>query len=145
MAFNENSRQDGKTVSNRAAVLPAAEFCESVVIHDDVVREVAVKMPDEELLFDLSDLFKMFADSTRIKIIAALLNAPESTGGLGVLCVCDIAALLGMTVSAISHQLRLLRQSKLVKYRREGKIVYYSLDDDHVRDILKLGLAHLEE
>jgi len=79
----------------------------------------------------------MFADSTRIKIITALLNAE--------LCVCDIAALLGMTKSAISHQLRLLRQTKLVKNRREGKIVYYSLDDEHVQNIISQGLLHIKE
>ena len=94
-------------------------------------------MPTDEALFDVSDLFKMFADSTRIKIISALVNEE--------MCVCDIAALLNMNQSAISHQLRSLRQTKLVKYRREGKVVYYSLDDDHVRDILNTGLAHVGE
>ncbi|MDR0551734.1 MAG: metalloregulator ArsR/SmtB family transcription factor [Spirochaetaceae bacterium] len=121
------------------------EFCEVTVIHEDVVRSVAEKMPDEEVLLDLADLYKMFADSTRVKIISALVNATPHLNELGEMCVCDIAALLGMTESAISHQLRLLRQSKLVKYRRDGKVVYYSLDDDHVRDILKLGLEHTKE
>ncbi|MDR2485446.1 MAG: metalloregulator ArsR/SmtB family transcription factor [Treponema sp.] len=94
-------------------------------------------MPDEEVLLDLADLFKMFGDSTRIKIINALLHSE--------MCVCDIAALLGMTKSAISHQLRSLRQTKLVKFRREGKVVYYSLDDDHVNTIFDQGLLHVCE
>ena len=113
------------------------EFCEYNFIHEDVVKKAAAAMPTDEVLFDLSDLFKMFADSTRIKIISALVNEE--------MCVCDIAALLNMNQSAISHQLRSLRQTKLVKYRREGKVVYYSLDDDHVRDILNTGLAHVGE
>jgi ArsR family transcriptional regulator len=94
-------------------------------------------MPEEETMLDLADLFKMFADSTRVKIICALLEAE--------MCVCDISALLGMTKSCISHQLRLLRQTKLVKNRRDGKIVYYSLDDEHIKDILDKGLAHINE
>lgn len=113
------------------------EFCECSYIHEDMVKRAAAAMPEDEVLFDLSDLFKMFADSTRIKIISALINEE--------MCVCDIAALLSMKQSAISHQLRSLRQTKLVKYRREGKVVYYSLDDDHVRDILNIGLAHVRE
>jgi ArsR family transcriptional regulator len=94
-------------------------------------------MPEEETLLNLADLFKMFGDSTRVKILCALFNAE--------MCVCDIAALLGMTQSAISHQLRALRQTKLVKYRRDGKVVYYSLDDDHVKNIFDLGLLHVCE
>jgi ArsR family transcriptional regulator len=94
-------------------------------------------MPDEETMLDLADLFKMFADSTRVKIICALLEAE--------MCVCDISALLGMTKSSISHQLRLLRQTKLVKNRRDGKIVYYSLDDEHIKYILDSGLSHIRE
>lgn len=113
------------------------DFCECTVIHDDVVAGVKKRMPDEETMLDLADLFKMFADSTRIKIICALLESE--------MCVCDISALLGMTKSSISHQLRLLRQTKLVKNRREGKIVYYSLDDEHVKDILDRGLSHVRE
>ncbi|MDR3301041.1 MAG: metalloregulator ArsR/SmtB family transcription factor [Spirochaetaceae bacterium] len=113
------------------------ETCDCSFIHEDVVNSVRTLMPDEETVFDLADLFKMFADSTRLKIILALLNAE--------MCVCDIAALLGMTKSAISHQLRSLRQTKLVKPRREGKIVYYSLDDDHVRNIVAQGLCHIKE
>jgi ArsR family transcriptional regulator len=113
------------------------EFCDCTLIHHDLVKQVAAALPDEGVLLDVADLFKMFADSTRVKIICALTKAE--------MCVCDIAALLAMSASAISHQLRLLRQSKLVKYRREGKVVYYSLDDEHVRDILDLALVHLNE
>jgi DNA-binding transcriptional ArsR family regulator len=107
------------------------------VIHEDVVRAVREKMPGEEALMDLADLFKVFGDSTRVRIISALLHAE--------MCVCDIAALLGMSKSAISHQLRTLRQTKLVKYRREGKVVFYSLDDEHVGTIFSQGLVHVGE
>jgi ArsR family transcriptional regulator len=113
------------------------EKCECTVIHEDVVNKVKKGMPDEELLLDLADTFKVFGDSTRVRILSALL--------LSEMCVCDIAALLGMTESAISHQLRALRQTKLVKYRRDGKVVYYSLDDAHVEGIFKQGLAHVSE
>jgi ArsR family transcriptional regulator len=94
-------------------------------------------MPDEENLLDLADLFKVFGDSTRVRILCALFQAE--------LCVCDIAALLGMSTSAISHQLRILKQSKLIKNRRDGKVVYYSLDDDHVKNIFNQGLEHVSE
>ena len=107
------------------------------VIHEEVVAAVRKKMPDEELLLDLADLFKVFGDSTRVKIICALLRAE--------MCVCDIAALLGMSKSAISHQLRTIRQTRLVKYRREGKVVYYSLEDEHVGTIFDQGLVHVSE
>ncbi|MDR0998224.1 MAG: metalloregulator ArsR/SmtB family transcription factor [Treponema sp.] len=111
--------------------------CDCNVIHEDVVNAVRKKLPREELLLDLADLFKVFGDSTRVKIISALLHSE--------MCVCDIAALLGMTKSAISHQLRELRQSKLVKYRRDGKVVYYSLDDQHVETLFNQGLTHVSE
>lgn len=94
-------------------------------------------MPDEEILYDLAELFKLFGDSTRIKILYVLFESE--------MCVCDIAQLLGMTQSAISHQLRALKQSKLVKYRREGKTVFYSLADGHVRTILDQGMEHVAE
>lgn len=119
------------------ANIPDIDKCDCTVIHEDVVREVGLLMPEEENLLDLADLFKVFGDSTRVKILCALFHAE--------LCVCDIAALLGMTKSAISHQLRLLKQSKLVKNRRDGKVVYYSLDDEHVKNIFDQGLAHVEE
>ncbi|NLY86613.1 MAG: helix-turn-helix transcriptional regulator, partial [Tissierellia bacterium] len=100
------------------------ERCDITVIHEDVVNSVKEKMPEEEILYDLAELYKVFGDSTRVKILWAL--------GESEMCVCDIAALLNMTQSAISHQLRILKQARLVKNRRVGKVVYYSLDDDHV-------------
>lgn len=112
-------------------------FCDCDVIHADVVDKVKKKMPDEEELYNLSDFFKVLGDSTRAKIIWAL---DESE-----MCVCDIAVLLNMTKSAISHQLRSLKQANLVKYRKEGKIVFYSLADDHVKDIFEKGLDHIRE
>lgn len=111
--------------------------CDCNVIHENTVSMVQKSMPPEESLYQLADFFKVFGDSTRIKIIAALEKSE--------LCVCDIAALLNMTQSAISHQLRVLKQSRLVKYRKEGKIVFYSLDDEHVGIILNQGLTHIIE
>ncbi len=111
--------------------------CDCNTIHEDVVIRVRDNMPDEDNLLDLSELFKVFGDSTRVKILCALLQAE--------MCVCDIAVLLGMTKSSISHQLRILKQSKLVKYRRDGKVVYYSLADEHVRNIFDQGLIHVCE
>jgi DNA-binding transcriptional ArsR family regulator len=119
------------------AVRDDIDRCDCTVIHEEVVREVRKLMPEEEDLLNLADLFKVFGDSTRVKIISALLHSE--------MCVCDIAALLGMTKSAISHQLRALRQTKLVKYRRDGKVVYYSLDDEHVGMIFNQGLTHVCE
>lgn len=111
--------------------------CDCNIIHEDVVNDVREHMPDDDDLIDLADLFKVFGDSTRVKILCALLRAD--------MCVCDIAVLLGMTKSSISHQLRVLKQSKLVKYRRDGKIVYYSLADEHVKNIFDQGLVHISE
>lgn len=111
--------------------------CDCDVIHPEVVDKVNNKMPEEELLYDLADFFKVFGDSTRIKILWAL-DVEE-------MCVCDLAVLLNMTKSAISHQLKTLRQEKLVKYRREGKNVIYSLQDEHVKNIIEIGLEHIEE
>ena len=116
---------------------PFLDRCDCTIIHEDVVERVRGEMPDEELLFDLADLFKVFGDSTRVKIICGLFAAE--------LCVCDIAALLGMTQSAISHQLRVLKQARLVKFRRAGKVVYYSLDDEHIKAIFNQGLNHIKE
>ncbi|MDD2494161.1 MAG: metalloregulator ArsR/SmtB family transcription factor [Tissierellia bacterium] len=113
------------------------EKCDCEVIHDEIVNSVKGKMPQEETLFDLAELFKVFGDSTRIKILWALDEVE--------MCVCDIAVLLNMTQSAISHQLRVLKQAKLVKNRKEGKVVYYSLDDDHVKQIFDQGLEHINE
>lgn len=114
-----------------------AMICDCDVIHPDVVERVRGAMIDERELYDLSDFFKVFGDSTRIRIMRAL--------DLEEMCVCDLAVLLNMTKSAISHQLRALKQANLVKYRREGKSVYYTLSDDHVRDILEKGLEHIRE
>ena len=104
-------------------------------LHEEAVAAVRKQMPDEDDLYDLAELYKVFGDSTRIKILYVLFAAE--------LCVYDIAQLLGMTQSAVSHQLRILKNNKLVKCRREGKTVFYALDDDHVRSILKLGMEHL--
>jgi ArsR family transcriptional regulator len=111
--------------------------CSCSVIHEDVVNRVKEIMPEEELLYDLAELFKVFGDTTRIKILWALFEAD--------MCVCDIANLLGMNQSAISHQLRVLKQARLVKYRKDGKVVYYSLDDEHVKHIFDQGLIHINE
>lgn len=111
-------------------------LCEVTCFDKSRIDTVKQAMLKEEVFYELADLFKLFSDSTRIKILWAL--------SLGELCVCDIAASLGMSQSAISHQLRLLKQAKLVKFRKEGKIVYYELDDDHVHDIFAQGLAHVD-
>ena len=113
------------------------ERCEFMHVHEDIVNQVNESMPDEEILYDLAELFKIFGDSTHIKILYVLFESE--------MCVCDIAQLLGMTQSAISHQLRALKQSKLVKYRREGKTVFYSLADGHVRTILDQGMEHVAD
>ena len=113
------------------------ERCDCNVIHEDIVNQVRDRMPQEESLYDLAQLFKVFGDLTRIRILWAL-NESE-------MCVCDIAVLLDMTQSAISHQLRVLKQANLVKNRKEGKVVYYSLVDDHVREIFDQGLIHINE
>lgn len=116
---------------------PMIERCDCEVIHEEIVNRVRSIFPPEETLYDLAELYKVFGDSTRIKILWAL---DESE-----MCVCDIAFLLKMTQSAISHQLRVLKQAHLVKNRREGKIIFYSLDDEHVRQILDQGLVHINE
>ena len=112
------------------------ERCETVQVHRDIVEKVDAEMPDEEILYDLAELFKLFGDSTRIKILYVLFASE--------MCVCDIAQLLGMSQSAISHQLRALKQAKLVRYRREGKQVFYSLADGHVRTILARAWSMLQ-
>lgn len=113
------------------------EKCEYIHIHDEVVNQVKNSMPEEERLYELADFFKVFADSTRIKILYALLQSE--------MCVCDLAQLLNAGQSAISHQLRMLKQMKLVKYRREGKTIFYSLSDDHIQMILNQGFDHISE
>ena len=104
---------------------------------EEMSKQIEQQLPPDEILYDLADLYKVFSDMTRIRILYAL-SCSE-------LCVYDIAAALGMSQSAISHQLRVLKQAKLVKYRREGKTVFYSLADDHVRMILNQGMEHVEE
>lgn len=111
--------------------------CEHICIHREVVQLALSEMPDEEKLYDLAELFKIFGDSTRIKILYVLFETE--------MCVCDIAETLGMTISAISHQLKILKQAKLVKFRRNGKSIIYSLADDHVRTIINQGMNHIEE
>jgi len=110
--------------------------CEVTAIHADVVAKVQAAMPGEEDLVNLADFFKVFGDTTRMKILYALFQAE--------MCVCDIAYLLGMSQSAISHQLRVLKQAKLVKFRKEGRVVYYSLDDEHVQAIVEQGYKHIK-
>lgn len=111
--------------------------CEVDVLHKSAIEKVQMQMPDEDLLYDVAELFKIFGDSTRVRILSALSTEE--------LCVCDIGSLLNMTKSAVSHQLRILRQAKLVKGRRQGKEVYYSLDDDHVAKIISLAIEHSTE
>ena len=113
------------------------ERCETVQVHRDIVEKVDAEMPDEEILYDLAELFKLFGDSTRIKILYVLFASE--------MCVCDIAQPLGTSQPAISHQPRALKQAKLVRYRREGKQVFYSLADGHVRTILGQGMEHVAE
>ena len=111
--------------------------CETVEVHEDLLRIVEQTMPEETELYDLAELFKVFGDSTRIRILFVLSSAE--------VCVCDLARVLNMTQSAISHQLRILKQNKLVKSRREGKSIFYSLADDHVRTIISMGREHILE
>lgn len=113
------------------------ECCETRELHEDLLHIVNEKLPQEEELYDLAELFKVFGDSTRIRILYVLFEAE--------VCVCDLAEALNMTQSAISHQLRILKQNKLVKSRREGKSVFYSLADGHVRTIIDQGREHIEE
>lgn len=113
------------------------ESCNGNIIHEDIVVRVKEQLPAEETLYDLAELFKVFGDTTRIKIICALFESE--------MCVCDLSCLLNMTQSAISHQLRVLKSARLVKFRREGKVVYYSLDDEHIKHIYDAGLNHINE
>jgi len=113
------------------------EICDTEVIHEEAVEKVRSLFPEDEVIFDLADFYKIFGDTTRVKILYALDKSE--------LCVCDISALLGMSVSAVSHQLRTLRDSNLVRTKRQGKVVYYSLSDDHVKSILECGLEHIQE
>lgn len=113
------------------------ECCESTCVHEERLARVNAGMPKEEKLYDLAELFKVFGDTTRIRILFVLFEEE--------VCVCDLAQALNMTQSAISHQLRILKQFKLVSCRREGKSVFYSLADDHVRAIIDQGIEHIDE
>ena len=113
------------------------ECCETTEVHEELLKVVQEKMPEEERLYDLAELFKVFGDSTRIRILFVLFEAE--------VCVCDLAEALNMTQSAVSHQLRILKACKLVRFRQEGRMVFYALDDDHVRSMLALGLEHIAE
>ena len=115
----------------------SVECCDFIHAHEEIVERVRQELPDEDTLYDLSELFRIFGDSTRIRILYVLFEAE--------MCVCDIAALLGMTQSAISHQLRALKNARLVKSRREGKTVFYALADDHVKTIIDQGIEHVKE
>ena len=114
-----------------------SESCSCNVIHKEVVENVKNKLPKEETLNDLAELFKVFGDSTRIKIICSLFESE--------MCVCDLSVLLNISQSAISHQLRVLKSARLVKFRRAGKVIYYSLDDEHIKQIFDAGLHHITE
>ncbi len=113
------------------------ESCVVKGIHRDVIRSVKKKMPESVLLYELSDFFKLFGDSTRLGIIWALSESE--------MCVCDLCALLKMKQPAVSHQLKNLKQTRVVKSRREGKVVYYPLDDEHISELLKMGMEHISE
>ena len=113
------------------------ELCQEYFLHEDRLEDAREGSPTEEMVYDLVELFKVFGDVTRVKIIYALLESE--------MCVCDIASLLNMTQSAISHQLRVLKKARLVKFRKEGKTVFYSLDDQHIDKIFSFGLDHIKE
>ena len=115
----------------------AVDCCDFFHAHEDIVAKVRQTIPGEDALYDLAELFRIFGDSTRIRILYVLFESE--------MCVCDIAQLLGMTQSAISHQLRALKNARLVKSRREGKTVFYSLADSHVRTIIDQGMEHISE
>ena len=115
----------------------AIETCITKGIHHNTIRSVKQKLPDQIALYELADLFKLFGDSTRISILWALSESE--------MCVCDLCALLKMKQPAVSHQLKNLKQSRIIKARRDGKVIYYSLDDEHIRDLLNLGMNHIQE
>ena len=111
--------------------------CDCNIIHQEVIDKVKTELPDPSHIQDLANLFKVFGDPTRVKILSALFSAE--------MCVCDMASLFNMTQSSISHQLAVLKQARLVKFRKDGKVVYYSLDDNHVQSIFDQGLIHINE
>lgn len=126
--MNEREEYMGKT---------EVECCDVTCVHNDMIQKVKKLLPEEELIKELADFYKVFGDATRVKILCVLLESE--------MCVCDLAELLEMTQSAISHQLRVLKQMKLVKNRREGKTVYYSLADGHIQNIISQGMEHIQE
>ena len=126
-----------KMISNMNNIDDTVECCECNEVHEELLKIVNETMPEETELYDLAELFKVFGDSTRIRILFVLFEAE--------VCVCDLAKVLNMTQSAISHQLRILKQNKLVNSRREGKSLFYSLADGHVRTIIAQGREHIEE
>ncbi|RJP82064.1 MAG: ArsR family transcriptional regulator [Desulfobacteraceae bacterium] len=115
----------------------AVEICETIGIHPEIISKVSTEMPDRNDLLDLADLFKLFGDSTRIRILWALSESE--------MCVCDLCSLLEMKQPAVSHQLKNLKQGRIVKTRRDGKVIYYSLDDAHIRMLLNMGMEHIRE
>src|SRR5208337_2401212 len=122
-------------MNTKAAKTPGRQTCSTTIMHEAVVRKAIQSLPSHEILYDVADFFKIFGDSTRIKILWSLFFSE--------MCVCDMCAVLNMEQSAVSHQLRILKQSRLVKYRRDGKSVYYSLDDGHVNTIINQALEHV--
>ncbi|PXV89093.1 DNA-binding transcriptional ArsR family regulator [Lachnotalea glycerini] len=122
---------------NKVSKENEVEQCDYICVHEEIIEKVEQQMPSDEMLIDLADFFKVFGDTTRIKILYVLFQSE--------MCVCDIANLLNMTQSAISHQLRTLKQMQLVKFRREGKTVFYSLSDGHIKTIINQGMEHICE
>lgn len=128
----------GYVVAERLKMMKKeVECCEELVVHDQVVQAVLKELPSQERIQQLADFYKVFGDATRVKILCVLLRSE--------MCVCDLAQTLSMTQSAISHQLRVLKQMRLVKNRREGKTVYYSLADGHIQNIISQGMEHITE
>ena len=119
------------------SIMDSATTCATKGIHADIVSSVQSRIPDSDKLFRLADIFKLFGDGTRISILWALSESE--------MCVCDICALLQMKQPAVSHQLKNLKQARIVKNRRDGKVIYYSLDDEHIRKLLNLGMEHVKE
>ncbi len=124
-------------MSRNVEGIPASTEKALSEMQEDVLKSIQEQQPDDEILYDLAELFKVFGDSTRIKILYAMFENE--------LCVNDIAKLLNLSQSSVSHQLRILKTSKLVKFRRDGKSIFYSLDDEHVRAIISMGMEHVEE
>lgn len=132
-SYSDDNMRSVKQMENIKETLEA----NAETVNPEVVKAVSEKLPDIELLYDVAELFKVFGDSTRVRILCALFESE--------MCVCDIAQVLDMTQSAISHQLRVLKQARLVKYRRDGKTVYYSLADDHIQTIFNQAFEHIME